>query len=273
MHGRKAIRRSIAIVLLLGPMAPRVQPQVSDPMKRSVAKGYPTQYESRRIEGWTVLVNRDFLRQRPNISERTLTLLQFQLYQIVRIVPATAVAKLRRVKIWVEENEPNTPCMAYHPDAGWLKEHGVNPAKQGCVELSNARNFLKWTLEQPWMVLHELSHAYHHRFLRDGFENAQLKGAYARIMKSRIYEKVLRGNGRDERAYAATNPMEYFAESTEAFFGTNDFYPFVRAELRRHDPIMFELLRQLWAVSPAGVEKGSAGKSPGKTGMSQRSRA
>ena len=26
--------------------------------------------------------------------------------------------------------------------------------------------------------------------------------------------------------------MEYFAEASEAFFGTNDFYPFVRAELR-----------------------------------------
>ena len=28
----------------------------------------------------------------------------------------------------------------------------------------------------------------------------------------------------------------YYAETSEAFFGTNDFYPYVRSELRRHDP-------------------------------------
>jgi len=41
-------------------------------------------------------------------------------------------------------------------------------------------------------------------------------------------------------------PMEYFAESTEAFFGTNDFYPFIRPELREFDPEMFNLLTKLW---------------------------
>jgi hypothetical protein len=40
--------------------------------------------------------------------------------------------------------------------------------------------------------------------------------------------------------------MEYFAESSEAFFGKNDFYPFVRSELKQHDPEMFELLKTLW---------------------------
>jgi hypothetical protein len=40
--------------------------------------------------------------------------------------------------------------------------------------------------------------------------------------------------------------MEYFAEATEAFFGTNDFYPFVRSELKQHDPQMYDLLRKLW---------------------------
>ena len=53
-------------------------------------------------------------------------------------------------------------------------------------------------------------------------------------------------NGKKEKAYAATNPMEYFAEASEAYFGTNDFYPFDRAELERHDPEMFALVDKLW---------------------------
>ena len=43
-----------------------------------------------------------------------------------------------------------------------------------------------------------------------------------------------------------TDPMEYFAELSEAYFGTNDFFPFVRAELKNHDPEACKLLRKLW---------------------------
>ena len=53
----------------------------------------------------------------------------------------------------------------------------------GGVELANARNFLDWTLEQPWMVLHELAHAFHHKFLPGGFENKELKAAYQNAVK------------------------------------------------------------------------------------------
>ena len=37
-----------------------------------------------------------------------------------------------------------------------------------------------------------------------------------------------------------TNPQEYFAECTEAFFARNDFYPYARDELKKHDPEMFD---------------------------------
>ena len=43
-------------------------------------------------------------------------------------------------------------------------------------------------------------------------------------------------------------PMEYFAEGTEAYFDRNDFYPFVRAELKEHDPVLHDLLEEIWGV-------------------------
>jgi hypothetical protein len=205
-------------------------------------------YQSQRIEGWMVLVSERFLKDSPELSERTLSLLRVQLYQIVRTVPSDAVKKLQRVRIWVEENEPNTACMTYHPAPEWLKEHGVNPSKARCVELANARNFLAWTLEQPWMVLHELAHAYHHQFLPNGFENSDLQAAYDRAIKLKLYQSVLRMDGRQQRAYAATNAKEYFAELTEAYFGTNDQFPFVSAELHKHDPVAFVLMAKLWGL-------------------------
>ena len=52
-----------------------------------------------------------------------------------------------------------------------------------------------------------------------------------------------------------TDPQEYFAESTEAFFSTNDFFPFTREELRGHDPGMFVLLEQFWGISRTGERR------------------
>lgn len=203
-------------------------------------------YEIRRIEGWRVSVSADFLRDAPGLAAETLEVLEHQLFQIRRKVPAAAVEKLRQVTVWVEEKEPHHPCMAYHPSAGWLREHGMEPRKAQCIEIANARNFLSWTRDQPWMVLHELAHAYHDRFLAGGYGNPEIAAAYRRAMDAKRYDAVLHTSGRTQRAYAANNPMEYFAEASEAFFGANDFYPFVRAELRAHDPELYALLEKVW---------------------------
>lgn len=203
-------------------------------------------YLERDVEGWRVLVLKKLVDDDAELDRRTMTLLRYQLFQVTRIVPATAVEKLRKVTIWVEANEPNHPCMVYHPAPGWLVEHDMNPAKARCVEIANARNFLDWTLQQPWMVLHELAHAYHHQFLDGGFQNARLRAVFDDAVNAKRYDTVLRINGRNELAYAKTNPMEYFAEASEAFFGTNDFYPYVRSELEQHDPRLYELLQVLW---------------------------
>ena len=208
-----------------------------------------SRYEARRVEGWEVLIHKGFLDSQPDLAERTLTHLRHQLYQVTTRVPPGPLEKLREIAIWVEEAEGHHPCMAYHPDADWLREHDMNPEKARCVEVANARSFLDWTADQPWMILHELAHGYHHRFLKDGFENAEVRAAFEDSMKARRYESVLRIDGREERAYAMTNPMEYFAEATEAFFGTNDYFPFVRSESKRHDPGMFALLGRLWETT------------------------
>ena len=195
----------------------------------SAASEYtPTKgYEVREIEGWKVL-----------------ELLKFQLYQITRVVSVEPLEEIRKVPIWVEYDAPRHPCMCYHPSRGWLANNGFNPEKERSVEVANAENFLKWTIGQPWMVLHELAHAYHHSVL--GYDHKELHRAYEKAVESKKYESVLHISGRSKRAYALNNDQEYFAECSEAFLGTNDFYPFVRSELKEHDPQMYELLRKLW---------------------------
>ena len=114
------------------------------------------------------------------------------------------------------------------------------------MEIANSENFLKWTLDQPWMVMHELAHSYHHCIL--GYDNSEIREAYNKAVDSKKYESVQHISGKSRRAYALNNDQEYFAECTEAIFGTNDFYPFVRSELKQHDRQMYELLRKLWKI-------------------------
>jgi hypothetical protein len=236
----------LPLALLAGPAVALRGADVPAPA-RTAPYDPAEQYEKRRIEGWEVLVNKRLLaKEQAELCDETLKLLGDHLYRITRVVPAEAVAKLRKVPIWVELAHPRHPCMCYHVSAGWLREHAMNPQKAGAVEIANARTFLAWTHEQPWMVLHELAHAYHHQVL--GFDHAEVKACYERAVSSRSYESVLHVNGRKVRHYALTNDHEYFAEATEAFFGTNDFFPFVRAELRQHDPAMYELLEKVWGV-------------------------
>lgn len=205
------------------------------------------QYEARRVEGWKLLVNKRLLvDEQHQLCDKTLRVLGDQLFQITRVVPAPALAKLRKIPIWVELNEPHHPCMCYHPDAKWLREHGMNPDKARCVEVANARNFNSWTLQQPWMVLHELAHGYHHQVL--GFGNAEIQASYDAAVSAKLYDSVLNVRGGKSRHYALTNAKEYFAEMTEAYFGANDFYPFVRAELQHVDPRMYALLEKVWEV-------------------------
>jgi hypothetical protein len=43
-----------------------------------------------------------------------------------------------------------------------------------------------------------------------------------------------------------TNEKEFFAEMSECYFGTNDFFPFVSAELKEAEPESYALLKDTW---------------------------
>lgn len=205
-------------------------------------------YETRKVEGWTVLIHPGLAKEHPELLDKTLTQLAHQLYQIDRVVPKEAVNKLRGVKIWIENFDKHHPCMCYHPNPGWLRGKKLNPDKAKGIEIAHPRNFLLWTIAQPWMILHELAHAYHDQILENGYKNKELEAVHVRAVESKKYDTVLHINGKHQKHYALKNPMEYFAESSEAYFGTNDYFPYVRSELKQHDPEMYELVGKLWGV-------------------------
>jgi hypothetical protein len=201
-------------------------------------------YKRESIRGFTVLVNPEVLVHKRQAAEMRKEL-EAQLAAIVREMPAERRPALQRVWIWVEWEKQKNGAAEFHPSAQWLKENGYNPAKAGHIELSNTRNFVGWSRSaQPWMVLHELAHAYHHLVLGDDCRN--IEAAYKQAVDKHLYESVAYCGGGKQRAYALTNSKEYFAELSEAYFGRNDFYPFVRSELKSHDPQGFRLMQHVW---------------------------
>jgi hypothetical protein len=201
-------------------------------------------YREQKILGWRVMVNEKLLAE-TNLCAQTLALLESQLAQVTNVIPAMPLYELRGITIWVERSSKQFPCMCYHESFEWLRDNGVNPEKTKGVELSNPENFLTWTKDQPWMVLHELAHGYHMRTLGAGHPG--IKRCYEAAKASKKYDSVLRG-GKRERHYAMNNEKEYFAEATEAYFGRNDFQPFTRDELKEFDPEMFEMIRRVWQL-------------------------
>jgi hypothetical protein len=146
--------------------------------------------------------------------------------------------------------------MQYHPDAGWLKRNGYSIDLAKCVHLPQAADVAtrRNINEQPWVILHELAHGYHDQFL--SFDEPRIVAAYDQFKHSGHGESALLYNGQRVRHYGLTDHKEFFAEMTEAYFGSNDFFPFNRAELQEAEPRLFELLTAIWDPPSKGSSEG-----------------
>lgn len=214
-------------------------------------------YTNYTLEGFNVLVEDNAFVSDSTRTEQGVKLLESKLLEITQLgLSQLVMDSLRAVPIFMDWNT-TTGAAVYHPGRQWLLDNGYIPQKAKCIEISNINNFINWTGQnQPMMVLHELTHARHHRVFN--FNNTELLMAFENAVESNLYTNVSyhRGNEKYEtvaKAYALNNQMEYLAEITEAYFGTNDFYPFNRFELRQYDPIGYQAVESIWGTTSASV--------------------
>jgi hypothetical protein len=211
----------------------------------------PASHTTRQIEGWTVRVDDRLLEGIGAASgERAIKLLTARLVGIGVVMPEATLARLRDVPIQLDLTHGALHAMQYHPSAGWLKANGYSERLARCVHIPDVRDFLSpfENHRQPWAVLHELAHAFHDRVL--GFDDARIVAAWKKFRDGGSYKSVLTSPGPMREHYALTDEKEFFAEMTESYFGTNDFYPFVAGELKQTEPEIFALLRDIWGPLP-----------------------
>lgn len=214
--------------------SPQAQPPRFDPIKQD-------------IEGWTVHVDPKLLKgEHKEIGARALKMLANHLQRVAILIPEPQLGKMKKLEIWIEHRHPTLGAMQYHPSVEWLKSHGHDPRLAKKVHITRAESLLsrQQMLKHPAVILHELAHAYHDQIL--SFNEPRIIEAYQKAKAAGIYENALLYTGKKVRHYALSNHKEYFAEGTESLFYRNDFYPFVGAELREHDPVLHGLLTEIW---------------------------
>ncbi len=223
----------------------------------------PTAHTTRTVEGWSVRVDDRLLKGADAaLGERALKLLHSRLVAITFVVPEPALTKLRAVTIQLDRDYGELRPMQYHPSAGWLKEKGYAAALAKCVHIPSAEGFLAPfdVHRMPWVVLHELAHAYHDQIL--GFDEARLGAAWKKFRDTGKYKSVLTSYGAMREHYGLNNPKEFFAEMTESYFGSNDFFPFVAGDLKQAEPEIFALLAEIWGPLPTSNKPPRTSSSP-----------
>ncbi|RYD21667.1 MAG: hypothetical protein EOP88_10565 [Verrucomicrobiaceae bacterium] len=219
------------MVLVSGPVSAGEKPRLT-----------AADYQVEAAGKWTVHVQRA-LDDHPRRAV-AVELLKAKLAEVERLLPLAATAEMVKVPVWLSRDAAAGAC--YHPSADWLRQNGRVVEMARAIEIQNVDHFIDWSPTQPMMVLHELAHAWQDRVLEDGNGNAEIAKAYQTAKDSGIYQNVRHKDGSNRQAYAMTNPMEYFAECTEAWFGTNDFQPFDREELQKFDPAGARMVEKMW---------------------------
>jgi hypothetical protein len=213
----------------------------------------PDSRSPRDIEGWRVLVDDRLLEpSNEELGARAMRFLESKLFEIKAIVPRNRVDQLQQVTIVLDLSCGGLESMQYHPSDAWLTANGYPADLVKCVHLPKAVDVAtpRNINEQPWVILHELAHAYHDQFL--GFDHPEIMVAYQRYRDGGKGDATLLYDGQRVKHYALTDQKEFFAEMTEAFLGSNDFYPFNRAELLDTEPEIYRLLARIWRDSEQG---------------------
>jgi hypothetical protein len=232
------------ILVLLVCVASLVYP----PGARAASPGQPASRAEQSLQGFRVRVDERLLPggTHDNAGREALLFLAAKLTEVRLVVPEDKLDRLRQVTIVLDATCGDLLAMQYHPSGDWLEAHGYSRDLEKCVHLPRAADVAtrRNVNEQPWVVLHELAHAYHDQVL--GFEEPRILAAWQAFKADGRGQSTLLFDGSRTKHYGLTDHKEFFAEMTEAYFGSNDFQPFNRAELKNDHPAIFALLDDIW---------------------------
>jgi hypothetical protein len=144
---------------------------------------------------------------------------------------------------------PNALALYYHRGSeAALRQHDTDERKAGCIEVLSLRILGEQrspgTALQQIVLLHEMAHAVQDRLI--GWDNPELLATFRQAVERKLYDEVNDKFGLRTKAYARTNPAEYFAEISCAFLDSCNYFPFNYAQLQGYDPAGFAFVDRVW---------------------------
>ena len=230
-----------------------------------------TKYTPKQVQGFTLMIA-------PDIDHILIEKITEDLKILSNRVPKSAWEQLKKTKIFMnksvrfgktEEEADSRGGACFHPAKGWLVENGNQEQKVESVEfyamvpprgeyLKRRFHFGHCQEPSPWCIIHELGHAYH--WYLTWFKESEIDEVYRHASDKGIYESVPHVQGGNLKAYAMTNATEYFASLTAAYFAYNDYFPFTRDDLKKHDHKGYELIKKFWEMSDNEIQAMSNSK-------------
>jgi hypothetical protein len=213
----------------------------------------PRQYRAFRAGCWKVWVEKELLSAAPDLAGEALARLGTRLAEALAVLPARSRPQLRKLPIF----------LLYGPEArGGGRDNGLeyfrktapehsahlDPRWKSCVVVYCAENYLR--LSEFWALkalVHEFAHAHHLEHWPE--DRPDVRQAWASAARRRLYRGVQDDQGRRrEKAYAAVNHLEYFAELSCIYFVGGEYEPFDRQGLQTYDPAGCALVEKMWGL-------------------------
>jgi hypothetical protein len=249
---------SLAVLLAL-PLAAAAPKGAQNANQPGIAVPEVPGYERRVMEGFTLLIHTDVIKNDNDskLERKPLEVLELELKQVSSVMNPAAAKALKQILIWVrwDDKSPlsngrqgNSLAVYYGGHQAGLLMQGDHPLKANAVCVLSLKSLA--AVHQPksdrgkCALLHEFAHAVHHRVI--GFENAQIRLAFQQGMERKLYDKDM---------YAATNEREFFAELSCAYLDKLSYYPYTREDLKTHDPFTFKVMEAVWAGAKVAKAK------------------
>lgn len=226
------------------------------PEKWEITATLEGDYERRYIRSFPVYVAPGFSKQNPSLLDQCLNVLESNAKRIQEALPAEAWKKISETPIWLEFERDRNYGGAYFDSWEWLIANGLSGAKTKSIQFHSSLAVMAGSVQNP--LMHEVAHAYHDLVL--SYSYWPILAAYRSAELSGRYNAVRHSSGRFERSYAMKNHYEFFATLSEAYFGTGDYFPFTREDLKEFDPVSYKVISGAWERPFENTSGQSAGR-------------
>jgi hypothetical protein len=213
----------------------------------------PRAYVITNAGGWTIWIERELVEDHASLASNALARLRRNLAAMLKVLPDPShrLLQARRVFLMLGEQSKfggKNNGADYFQRTAPAHFPQLDPRMASSVLIYSATNYV-W-LSDLWAIkvlVHEFAHAWQLEQWPE--KQPDILAAYEHAMHEGLYQKVKADDGSVlDRAYAATNQLEYFAELSCVYFVGCNYYPFNREQLKAYDPVGFDMIRKLWRL-------------------------